>query len=91
MRIIRVIVDAKRDPEVLAASRDVRCRSSIDMIKVALVGNDSEEHVFAQPNRIATCWMHSTHFRSDSQIDKTINRAQQVVLRDMIFHRETVA
>ncbi len=47
MRIIRAIVAGERDPEVLAAFRDVRCRSSIDTIKAALVGNDREEHVFA--------------------------------------------
>lgn len=47
MRIIRAIVGGERDPEVLAAFRDVRCKSSRDTIKAALVGNDSEEHVFA--------------------------------------------
>ena len=47
MRIIRAIVGGERDPEVLAAFRDVRCKSSMDMIKAALIGNDREEHVFA--------------------------------------------
>ncbi|MEZ5674357.1 MAG: IS110 family transposase [Thalassovita sp.] len=47
MRIIRAIVEGERDPEVLAAFRDVRCKSSTDTIKAALVGNDREEHVFA--------------------------------------------
>jgi transposase len=47
MRIIRAIVGGERDPEVLAAFRDVRCKSSMDTIKAALVGNDREEHVFA--------------------------------------------
>ena len=47
MRIIRAIVTGERDPEVLAAFRDIRCQSSKDTIKAALVGNDREEHVFA--------------------------------------------
>ena len=47
MRIIRAIVGGERDPEVLAAFRDIRCKSLLDTIKAALVGNDREEHVFA--------------------------------------------
>jgi hypothetical protein len=47
MRIIRAIIDGERDPEVLAAFRDIRCKSSVDAIKAALVGNDRDEHVFA--------------------------------------------
>lgn len=47
MRIIRAIVDGERDPDVLASYRDIRCKSSIDIIKSALVGNDRAEHVFA--------------------------------------------
>src|SRR6266853_1408616 len=33
--------------EVLATYRDVRCHSSIETIRAALVGNDRDEHVFA--------------------------------------------
>jgi transposase len=47
MKIIRAIVAGERDPDVLAGYRDVRCKSSIDTIKAALVGNDRPEHVFA--------------------------------------------
>ena len=47
MRIIRAIVGGERDPAALARFRDVRCKSSIDTIKAALVGNDRAEHVFA--------------------------------------------
>jgi transposase len=47
MRIIRAIVSGERDPEVLAAFRDIRCHSSIEVIKAALVGNDRDEHIFA--------------------------------------------
>jgi transposase len=47
MRIIRAIVAGERDPEVLAAFRDIRCHSSVEVIKAALVGNDRDEHIFA--------------------------------------------
>ncbi|WP_254055762.1 IS110 family transposase [Ruegeria sp. EL01] len=47
MKIIRAIVAGERDPEVLAGYRDVRCKSSIETIKAALIGNDRDEHVFA--------------------------------------------
>lgn len=47
MRIIRAIVAGERDPEVLAAFRDIRCHSSIEVIKAALVGNDRAQHIFA--------------------------------------------
>jgi transposase len=36
MQIIRAIVDGERDPETLAANRDVRCRSSAEVISAAL-------------------------------------------------------
>jgi transposase len=47
MRIIRAIVAGERDPEVLAGFRDIRCHSSIEVIRAALVGNDRDEHIFA--------------------------------------------
>jgi hypothetical protein len=47
MNIIRAIVAGERDPDVLASFRDVRCRSSIETIRAALVGNDRPEHIFA--------------------------------------------
>lgn len=46
-RIIRAIVAGERNPDVLATYRDVRCHSSTETIRAALVGNDREEHVFA--------------------------------------------
>lgn len=47
MRIIRATVAGERSPDVLATYRDVRCHSSIETIRAALVGNDRHEHVFA--------------------------------------------
>src|SRR5512144_278277 len=47
MRIVRAIVAGERNPDVLATYRDVRCHSSVETIRAALVGNDRDEHVFA--------------------------------------------
>jgi transposase len=47
MCIIRAIVAGERNPDVLATCRDVRCHSSTETIRAALVGNDRHEHVFA--------------------------------------------
>jgi len=47
MRIIRAIIEGQRDPEVLAGMRDVRCKSSEQTIRSALIGNYQPEHVFA--------------------------------------------
>ena len=47
MRIIRAIIAGERDPAVLATYRDVRCHSSIETIRAALVGNNRDEHLFA--------------------------------------------
>ena len=46
MRIIRAIVAGERNPDVLATYRDVRCHSSNETIRAALVGNDRNEHIF---------------------------------------------
>jgi transposase len=47
MRIIRAIVAGERDPDLLAAHRDIRCHSSTETIRASLVGNDRDEHIFA--------------------------------------------
>lgn len=47
MKIIRAIVAGERDPDKLAAMRDVRCHSDMETIRSALVGNYQPEHVFA--------------------------------------------
>jgi hypothetical protein len=41
MRIIRAIIGGERNPDVLATYRDVRCHSSTETIRAALVGNMS--------------------------------------------------
>jgi len=47
MKIIRDIVAGVRDPKLLAAHRDNRCKASVETIEQALTGNYRAEHVFA--------------------------------------------
>jgi transposase len=53
MKIIWAIVAGERNPQALAAFRDVRCKSSIETIRGALVGNYQPEHVFALTQSLA--------------------------------------
>ena len=46
-RILRAIVDGERDPQVLAAMRDRRTKSSASTIASSLEGTWREEHLFA--------------------------------------------
>lgn len=43
LKIIRAIVAGERDPDVLAAMRDSRCRESVQTIRAAMVGNYQPE------------------------------------------------
>jgi transposase len=47
MRIIKAILDGKRDPDTLAAMRDVRCKQSAATIARSLKGNYRPEHLFS--------------------------------------------
>lgn len=53
MKIIRAIAEGERDPQVLAEFRDIRCKSSMETIRDALVGNYQPEHVFALRQSLA--------------------------------------
>lgn len=53
LKIIRAIVAGERDPDVLAAMRDRNCKSSVETIRSALVGNYQAEHVFALQQALA--------------------------------------
>ena len=46
MKIIRDILSGERDPKVLAAHRDYRCKSTSDTIEKSLMGNWRDEHLF---------------------------------------------
>jgi transposase len=68
MRIIRAIVAGERNPDVLATYRDVRCHSSTETIRAALVGNDRHEHVFALTRR----WNSTTFIRRRLDCDRKL-------------------
>ena len=53
MKIIRAIVRGARDPDVLAAMRDIRCKAGRETVCAALVGNYQPEHVFALTQSVA--------------------------------------
>lgn len=46
-KIVRAIVAGERDPQVLAAYKDVRIHASMDEIAASLQGNWRDEHLFA--------------------------------------------
>jgi transposase len=47
MKIIRAIVAGQRNPDTLAAMRDVRCKENVETIRSSLIGNYQPEHLFA--------------------------------------------
>ncbi len=72
MRIIRAIVAGERDPDKLAAMRDVRCKESIETIRAALVGNYQPEHVFALKQALA---LYDFYQQCINECDAEIERA----------------
>lgn len=53
MELIRAIVGGERDPDALAAMRDIRCRENLEIIRAALVGNYQPEHGVALAEALA--------------------------------------
>jgi hypothetical protein len=53
LRILRDIVDGRRDPQQLAEHRDYRCRASKAEIVGALTGNYRPEHLFVLQQNLA--------------------------------------
>lgn len=72
MRTIRAIVGGERDPDKLAAMRDVRCKESIETIRAALVGNDKPEHLFALKQALS---LYDFYQRCVDECDAEIERA----------------
>ena len=73
MRIIRAIVAGERDPDKLAAMRDVRCKESIETIRAALVGNYQPEHVFALKQALAIYDFYQQCIdECDAEIERTV-------------------
>ena len=72
MSIIRAIVAGERDPDKLAAMRDVRCKESLETIRGALVGNYQPEHLFALKQALA---LYDFYQRCIDECDAEIERA----------------
>ncbi len=78
MKIIRAIVDGERDPAVLAAYRNERCKSSEAEIQAALTGNYRPEHVFALQQALE---LHDIYLIKIRACDERIEAALKVLHR----------
>ena len=58
MAILRAIVGGERDPAVLAAHRNYRCRANRATIEASLTGNYQPEHLFALRQSLVLYDMH---------------------------------
>jgi transposase len=73
MKILRAIVAGERDPDVLVAMRDLRCREPVAKIRAALVGNYQPEHVFALSQALALYDSYQVRIAEcDAQIEQTL-------------------
>ena len=73
IRIIRAIVGGQRDPSILAGMRDRNCKSSVETIRAALVGNYQPEHVFALQQALALYDFYQARVdECDAQIERTL-------------------
>lgn len=73
LKIVRAIVAGERDPDVLAAMRDVRCREGVQTIRAAMVGNYQPEHVFALAQALALFDFYQERVADcDAQIERTL-------------------
>jgi len=78
MRIIRAIVAGERDAGRLATMRDTRCKSSVEIIRSALVGNYQPEHVFALEQALAMYDAYQVQLDiCDQQIAQSLMRLSQ--------------
>lgn len=73
MRIIRAIVAEERDPDVLAAHRDIRCHSSTETIGASLIGIDRDEHNFALTQSLDLCdFYHTKVAECDGKLEAAV-------------------
>ena len=78
IRIIRAIVAGERDAGRLATMRDTRCKSSVEIIRSALVGNYQPEHVFALEQALAMYDAYQVQLDiCDQQIAQSLMRLSQ--------------
>lgn len=71
MAILRAILTGERDPKVLAAHRDYRCKASIETIEKSLIGNWRDEHLFALRQAVE---LNDFYERQIADCDRMIDR-----------------
>ena len=73
MKIIRAIIADERDPNTLAAHRDVRCKASVETIREALTGHYRPEHVFALRQAVELYDAYQSKVRDcDAEIERNL-------------------
>ena len=73
MTILRAILAGERDPQVLAQSRDPRCKNSAEVIAQSLVGNYRAEHLFALQQAVTLYEVYQAQIVAcDEQIDRSL-------------------
>jgi transposase len=78
LKILRAIIGGERDPEVLAAHRDVRCKASVETICEALTGNYRPEHVFALRQAVELYDAYQAKLQDcDAEIERTVRALPQ--------------
>lgn len=88
LKIIRAIVQGERDPDTLAALRDVRCRESVQTIRKSLVGNYQPEHVFALAQALK---LFDSYQERVADCDTQIEQALQMLCADKVAPQEPLA
>ncbi len=79
MKILRAIIAGERDPNMLSAHRDVRCKASVATIREALTGNYVPEHVFALRQAVE---LYDTYQAKLVECDTEIERCVGALPRD---------
>jgi transposase len=78
LKILRAIIGGERDPEVLAAHRDVRCKASVETICEAMTGNYRPEHVFALRQAVELYDAYQAQLQDcDAEIERTVRALPQ--------------
>lgn len=80
MRILRAILAGERNPAILAAFRDGRCKASEETIAKALEGNYQPAHLFALRQAVALYDTYQIQVAEcDTVIEATLDQLQQPV------------
>ena len=98
MRIIKAILHGERNPDVLAAMRDARCKNSVATIARSLKGNYRPEHLFSLQQAVELYEIYQTKIADcDQQIldqlkslDDSPNDTPPINVGDALIHMSGV-